>query len=120
MNDQRRTGLLIFEGPRLSERLKVYWELRSGELTEGKTWAADVSFSPDFSVSDKVHSLLFKALSDSVIRVQLQTDEGVIVNCVIHDILDLDCGVAEITSPDLGGAKIAYIGPAPRTGDGHG
>ncbi|MDY7041480.1 MAG: hypothetical protein SVX38_11510 [Chloroflexota bacterium] len=119
MDEQRKTGLLIFEGPGLNEHLKVYWKLRSGELVEGGTWVLAVSFSPDFSVSDRAYNLLFKALSDSAIKVKLQTDEGVIVNCVIHDILDLDCGVAKIASPNLGGATITYIDPAPRTEDGH-
>jgi len=109
VKEQRKPGLLFFEGPSLDECLKVYWNLRSGELAEGKTWIASVSFSPDFAVPDRADTLVFRALSDPEIRMKLQTDEGVTVDCVVHDILELiDCGEIDVASPDLGGAKITY------------
>ncbi len=109
MNDERRTGELEFAGTDVIENVLVYWELKSGELAQGKTWIAYASFSPDYVVPHSAQTLIFKALSDPSITIKLQTDDGAVFGCVVYDILDLsDCGYIQIASPDLAGAKIIY------------
>ena len=87
----------------------MYWELRSGEMVEGKTWIASVSFSPDWAVPEQASTTVFAALADPEAKVRLEIDQRVTISCVVYDILELvDCGAILVASPDLGSAKITY------------
>ena len=107
VDKQRKPGRLHFVSSGQDDCLEVYWKHRSGELAQGKTWTASVSFARDFTVSERAHKLVFGAISSPGISIKLQTDTGVILDCVVHDIFELaDCGEIDVASPDLGGVKM--------------
>ncbi len=112
MNDLRKTGWLTFEGPNFTEKLQILWELRSGELIEGKTWVAAISFTNDWEVPARASGLIFQALSDESIKMRFEPEAGTPLRCHVYGIEDLpDAGVITIASPDLPGDKATLRRP---------
>ena len=107
-------GKLFFKGADFEEQMNVYWELKSGELIEGQTWEAFVWFSKDYFVPERAEELVFKALADDSMEIKLtvQGQDDTALSCVIADILELnESGYVDISSPDLGRARIFFKKP---------
>ncbi len=110
MNKLEGTGHLIFENTNQNvERVVVDWELTMGqEFSDNQSWKALVSF-PGYSSTPPqwILNLISAALSDSRVRIHLQTSDEERFEGHISDILDLaDCGVIELSSLNLPGARM--------------
>ncbi len=98
---------LVFRGKLRSYSVAARWKLISGESPKaGTTWIASVALEP-FPPPSSVTDLIFVALSNPSVQVEMQNDEGELIACHISDILELtDWGNIEISSLDLPSAKI--------------
>jgi len=52
-NDDRKEGILAFVKQDVRKEWSILWELESGEIADGKTWKAVVSFSRDWKYPQK-------------------------------------------------------------------
>lgn len=109
MEDKRAPGQLQLEGPGLQERLDIYWQVTSGELTPDGSWIAAVSFSQDFSIPTRASSFVSRAIHTPEARLMLYTGNSLLA-CVIYEILEMmECGVTEIADPSLGALKLETV-----------
>lgn len=100
-------GYLVFIKDSKKQKLKVHWKIKHGEkLLNGQSWIANIDFL-NFPAPVEAVDLIFAALEKSAIKLELHTDDGACVDCVIYDILDFsDVGVVQISNPEMGGGKI--------------
>jgi hypothetical protein len=105
MNDERKIGKLRFLRHNTEEKINVLWNIFQGSF-EKNSWKASISFSEDFSVSEKALNLLFEAIDNNLSQLSLELEDEKKYDCTIYSITDLtDSGLIEIASPNFGRVK---------------
>ncbi len=109
---QRKVGKLIFENGDIQEIIPVYWQVSLGEISEGNTWKADISFTQNWKLPEKAKICIFHYLRNLTAEMKLQINDETIARCgvIMEEYESMEdfysWGVVTIVSPDLGRAFI--------------
>jgi len=106
-DDKRREGKLIFEKQGVREEWDVFWKPLVGEVVEGQSWKAVVSFDRKWSLPNKVEEWIFEYLSGDEVSLFLIVDGHTPIKCnALFEPDDLEefslWGVIPLGSTDMG------------------